>query len=38
MKISTLAQAADMPVMTAMAPPPMITWTGCYIGGNVGEA
>src|SRR4249919_3803045 len=31
--------AADMPVKAPPpAPPPVSTWTGCYIGGNVGGA
>jgi len=31
------AFAADMPVKAVLkAPPPVITWTGCYIGANVG--
>jgi len=40
--ISTIAQAADMgvPVMKApvMAPPPVFSWTGFYLGGNIGAA
>jgi outer membrane immunogenic protein len=34
-----IANAADLPVKTAPAPvyvPSPFTWTGCYIGGNVG--
>ena len=36
--IPQLAQAADMPLKAPImkAPPPVFTWTGCYIGGNVG--
>jgi outer membrane immunogenic protein len=32
------AMAADMPVKAPVykAPPPVFTWTGCYIGGNTG--
>ena len=33
------AVAADMPVKAVRAPPPapvMLTWTGCYIGANIG--
>jgi outer membrane immunogenic protein len=31
------AGAADMPVKAPrVAPPPVVTWTGCYIGGNGG--
>jgi len=32
------ALAADMPVKAPVykAPPPVFTWTGCYIGGNLG--
>ena len=31
------ASAADMPVKAPfIAPPPVFSWTGCYIGGNVG--
>jgi len=32
------AMAADMPVKAppAAPPPPVATWTGCYVGGNVG--
>jgi outer membrane immunogenic protein len=37
MSIAAPALAADMPVKAVMkAPPPVVTWTGCYIGGNVG--
>jgi outer membrane immunogenic protein len=36
------ANAADLPVKAykappIVAPPPVLSWTGCYIGGNVGE-
>jgi outer membrane immunogenic protein len=36
--LSGLAHAADMPVKPRMAasPPPAWSWSGCYIGGNVG--
>jgi outer membrane immunogenic protein len=30
------ASAADMPVKARPMPAPVFTWTGCYIGGNVG--
>ena len=31
------ASAADMPVKAPLVmPPPSFSWTGCYIGGNVG--
>ncbi len=31
------ASAADMPLKAPLvAPPPAFSWTGCYIGGNVG--
>src|SRR5262249_60071547 len=34
-----VASAADMPVKAPPAPlPPPFSWTGCYIGGNVGGA
>jgi outer membrane immunogenic protein len=38
--IATSAMAADMPVKARPAPmpAPVYTWTGCYIGGNVGWA
>jgi outer membrane immunogenic protein len=38
--VGTSAFAADMPVKAPIykAPPPVYTWTGCYIGGNVGGA
>ena len=34
------ALAADLPVKAPVAPPPprVFSWTGCYIGGNVGGA
>src|ERR1700730_7990862 len=36
---STSAFAADMPVKAApMAAPAAFSWTGCYLGGNVGGA
>ena len=31
-----VASAADMPVKALKAPPAVVTWTGCFIGGNVG--
>jgi len=30
------AQAADMALKAPPAPPPIFSWTGCYIGGNAG--
>jgi len=30
------AFAADMPVKARPAPPPVYTWTGCYLGANAG--
>src|SRR5262249_48124738 len=36
-----LASAADLPVKAPPAPvyaPPAFSWTGCYIGGNIGAA
>jgi outer membrane immunogenic protein len=30
------AQAADMPVKAPAPPPPVMSWTGCYIDGGVG--
>lgn len=33
-----VASAADMAVKARPAPVPAFTWTGCYIGGNVGYA
>jgi opacity protein-like surface antigen len=33
-----LAQAADMPVKAPPPSPPALSWTGFYIGGNVGGA
>ena len=38
--VATSAMAADMPVKARPAPvlAPVYTWTGCYIGGNVGWA
>src|SRR5689334_19905965 len=35
------ASAADLPRKApayAPPPPPMMTWTGCYLGGNIGGA
>jgi outer membrane immunogenic protein len=32
------AQAADMPLKAPRAAPYLFSWTGCYIGGNVGGA
>jgi len=35
--VAAPAWAADMPVKAVVkAPPPVVTWTGCYIGGNIG--
>ena len=36
--IPQLAHAADMPLKAPImkAPPPAFSWSGCYIGGNVG--
>src|SRR5215813_12722458 len=37
--LATSAMAADLPVKAPPPPPaPVYTWTGCYIGGNVGWA
>ena len=37
--LATSAMAADMPVKAPPPPPaPVYSWTGCYIGGNVGWA
>jgi outer membrane immunogenic protein len=39
--MSMAANAADLPVKAAPAPvyvPPAFSWTGCYIGGNIGGA
>jgi outer membrane immunogenic protein len=37
--LATSAVAADMPVFRPAPPPaPVFSWTGCYIGGNVGWA
>jgi outer membrane immunogenic protein len=36
--LATSAIAADMPVKAPPAPAPVYTWTGCYIGGNIGWA
>jgi outer membrane immunogenic protein len=36
--MSTAAQAADMAVKAPPMAPPVYSWTGCYIGGNVGGA
>jgi outer membrane immunogenic protein len=36
--LGNTATAADMPVKAPPAPAPVYTWTGCYIGGNVGWA
>src|ERR1700722_11071069 len=30
------AMAADMPFKTLPPPVPVFTWTGCYLGGNLG--
>jgi outer membrane immunogenic protein len=32
------AMAADMPLKAIPKPPPVFSWTGCYIGGHVGIA
>jgi outer membrane immunogenic protein len=34
--ISSAVLAADMPVKAPMPPPPPFSWTGFYIGGNIG--
>jgi outer membrane immunogenic protein len=36
--LATSAMAADLPVKAPPPPAPVYTWTGCYIGGNVGWA
>jgi len=38
--MTNFAYAADMPVKArpVLPPPPVATWTGCYLGGNVGWA
>jgi outer membrane immunogenic protein len=37
--LASSAMAADLPVKAPPAPPaPVYTWTGCYLGGNVGWA
>jgi len=36
--LGSTATAADMPVKAPPAPAPVYTWTGCYIGGNIGWA
>jgi outer membrane immunogenic protein len=36
--LANTATAADMPVKAPPAPAPVSTWTGCYIGGNIGWA
>jgi outer membrane immunogenic protein len=37
--LATSAMAADLPVKAPPPPPaPVTTWTGCYIGGNLGWA
>jgi outer membrane immunogenic protein len=37
--LSTATLAADLPVRALpVAPAPVTTWTGCYIGGNIGGA
>src|SRR4051812_19165961 len=36
--LGNTATAADMPVKAPPAPAPVYTWTGCYIGGNIGWA
>jgi outer membrane immunogenic protein len=33
-----LVRAADLPVKTLMAPAPVLTWTGFYVGGSAGAA
>jgi outer membrane immunogenic protein len=30
------AVAADLPVKARVAPPPVFSWTGCYVGGSAG--
>jgi outer membrane immunogenic protein len=32
-RMTTPAESADLP---AVAPPPPFSWTGCYLGGNIG--
>jgi outer membrane immunogenic protein len=34
--VATPAGAADMAVKAPVAPVPVSTWTGCYVGGNMG--
>jgi outer membrane immunogenic protein len=34
--LATSAIAADLPVKAPPPPAPVYTWTGCYIGGNIG--
>jgi outer membrane immunogenic protein len=36
--ISRFAAAADLPVQKAPPPPPPFSWTGFYVGGNLGGA
>jgi outer membrane immunogenic protein len=36
--LASSAMAADLPVKAPPPPAPVYTWTGCYIGGNVGWA
>ena len=36
--IGTPVLAADMPVKALSAPAPVYSWTGCYLGGNIGGA
>src|ERR1043165_2214597 len=36
--VAGAAQAADMPLKAPRAAPYVFSWTGCYIGGNVGGA
>jgi hypothetical protein len=35
----SIASAADLPLKSPLpSPMPVASWTGCYIGGNAGEA
>jgi outer membrane immunogenic protein len=36
--LTQIALAADMPVKAPMPPPPPFSWTGFYLGGNIGGA
>jgi outer membrane immunogenic protein len=36
--IGTPALAADMPLKAPPPPAPIASWTGCYVGGEVGGA